>query len=96
MILQDFDDNLGITVSSSRINQICDETVFYEGLGCAAVNVVYPFDDSCFNRPATVQALQKSPVRVGICALLRVVYESSATAGEASQSLESPYWTHWC
>ena len=65
MILQDFDDFLRIAVSGSTIDQIGDEAVFYEGLGCAAVNIVYSFDDSCFNRPATVQALQKIPVSVG-------------------------------
>ena len=40
MIFQDFDEILGITVCGSAINQVCDEAVFYEGLGCAAVNIV--------------------------------------------------------
>ena len=66
MILQDFDEIMGIAVRGATIDQICAEALFYEGLGCASVNIVQPFDDSRFNRPATVQSFQKSPVRVRI------------------------------
>ena len=40
MIFQDFDEILRIAVCGSAIDQFCDEAVFYEGLGRAAVNIV--------------------------------------------------------